>query len=135
MKPLRLPADPAKAAKNHLAAVLPGMVAAPSPTFGMVLPANWSPSSSPPAVVVFDDSGPTRWPVETRPLLRVTVWTNGRDRGREIAGAALGVLLSHCIAGIATITDPSGLLEARDSNNAGQMTSFTVRARSRTLPA
>lgn len=134
MKPLRLPGDPAKLAKNYLAGVLPAMVSAPSPTFGLVVPADWT-RAKPPHIVVFDDSGPTRWPMTTRPLLRVTVWADGRDRSREIAGAALGVLLSHRIAGISTITDPSGLLEARDSNNGGLMCSFTVRAQSRTLPA
>ncbi|WP_051047363.1 hypothetical protein [Nocardia asiatica] len=134
MKPLRLPADPAKVAKNYLASVIPGMVAAPAPTFGMVVPTNWTPSSAP-HLVVFDDSGPTRWPVMTRPLLRVTVWADGRDRSRAIAGAALGVLLSHSIPGIATVTEPSLLLEARDSTNGGVLASFTVRAQARTLPA
>jgi hypothetical protein len=134
VKPLRLPGDPAKLAKNYLAGVLPAMVGAPAPTFGLVLPAGWT-TKSPPAVVVFDDSGPVRWPTTTRPLLRVTVWSDGRDRSREIAGAALGVLQSHRIAGIATLTEPSGLLEARDSNNGGLMCSITVRAQSRTLPA
>lgn len=133
MKPLRRPADPAKTAKNYLASVLPGLVAGPSPTFGLVVPADWT-RTKPPHLVVFDDSGPTRWPVSTRPLLRVTVWADGRDRSREIAGIALGVLLSHRIDGIATITDPSGLLEARDANNSGLMCSFTVRAQARTLP-
>lgn len=134
MKPLRLPGDPAKVAKNYLASTLPPLVGTPTPTFGLVLPAAWKPES-PPALVVFDDSGPTRWPVSTRPLLRVTVWANGRDRGRAIAGAALGVLLAHRIPGIATVSEPSALLEALDSNNGGLMTSFTVRTQSRTLPA
>ncbi|WP_454199589.1 hypothetical protein [Nocardia sp. Marseille-Q1738] len=133
MKLLRLPADPAKAAKNYLALAVPGMVAAPAPTFGMVVPKDWTPSSAP-HLAVFDDSGPARWPVTTRPLLRVTVWADGRDRSRAIAGAALGVLLSHRIPGIATITEPSLLLEARDSTNGGVLASFTVRAQARTLP-
>lgn len=138
MKPLRLPGDPAKLAKNHLAATLPALVGAThlpiGSTFGMALPPGWT-TKSPPALVVFDDGGGHRWPVTTRPTLRVTVWADGRDRSRAIAGAALAVLLSHRIDGIATITDPSGLLEARDSNNAGLMCSFTVRAQSRTVPA
>ncbi len=134
MKPARLPGDPAKAAKNYLAAVVPAMVAAPAPTFGLVLPASWTTKSAP-AVVVFDDSGPARWPVTTRPLLRVTVWADGRDQARAIAGAALAVLTSHRVPAIATLTEPSGLLEARDSNTAAVLVSFTVRAQSRTLPA
>ncbi|QIS00989.1 hypothetical protein F5X71_00385 [Nocardia brasiliensis] len=131
-KPLRLPGDPARAIKDYLAAVLPGLVVAPAPTVGMVLPAAWKPAS-PPAVVVFDDGGPVRWPVTTAPTVRVTVWANGRDRSRAIAGRCLGVLLSHRIPGVATITQPSSLLEALDSNNSGVMTSFTVRALARTL--
>ncbi|GAB4582622.1 hypothetical protein [Nocardia sp. IFM 10818] len=134
MKPARLPADPAKAIKNYLAATVPPLVAAPAPTFGMVLPANWTTQTAP-AVVVFDDSGPTRWPVTTRPLIRITVWANGRDRSLAIAGAALSVVMAHRIPGVATISEPSALLEARDSTNSGILASFTVRAQARTLPA
>ncbi|MET9286501.1 hypothetical protein [Nocardia beijingensis] len=134
MKPVRRPDDPAKAVKNHLAATVPALVAAPSPTFGLVLPANWSPSS-PPALVVFDDGGAPKWPVITRPLLRITVWANGRDRARDIASAALSVLMSQGVPGVATLTEPSGLLEARDTNTNAQLVSFTLRAQSRTLPA
>jgi hypothetical protein len=134
MKPVRLPADPAKTVKNHLASTVPALVAAPSPTFGLVVPSGWKLESAP-ALVVFDDSGPSRWPVSTRPLLRVTVWANGRDRSRTIAGAALSVLMSQPVAAGLTITDPSGLLEARDSNTGGLLCSFTVRAQARTLPA
>lgn len=134
MKPVRRPADPAKLVKNHLAATVPALVATPAPTFGVVLPANWS-LSSPPAVVVFDDGGAPIWPVVTRPLLRITVWANGRDRGIAIAGAALSVLTSQRIPGVATLTQPSGLLEARDSNTGAQLVSFTMRSQSRTLPA
>ncbi|WP_433592316.1 hypothetical protein [Nocardia sp. CA-145437] len=132
MKPYRLPADPAKAIKDHLAAVLPGLVGAPAPEIGLSLRSDWKPSS-PPAVVVFDDGGPNQWPISTAPTIRVTVWANGRDRSRLIAGVCFGVLLSHRIPGIATITQPSGLIEAVDSNNAGRMCSFTVRALARSL--
>lgn len=132
MKPYRVPADPAKVAKNYLAANLPPLVAAPTPTFGVVLPSGWT-KSSPPALVVFDDGGSHRWPMTTRPTVRVTVWAAGRDRAREIASRAFGVLLSHRIPGIATITNPTGLLEAIDPNNGGVTVSFTVTAQARTL--
>lgn len=132
MKPFRTPADPAKTAKDYLASVLPGLIAAPAPTFGMVLPSGWT-KSAPPALVVFDDGGPNRWPVSTRPTLRITVWANGRDRARGTAGAALGVMLAHRIPGIATINNPTGLIEAVDSNNGGTTVSFTVSAQARTL--
>ncbi|MFD3431156.1 hypothetical protein [Nocardia fluminea] len=133
-KPYRLPGDPAKAIKDHLASVLPGLVSAPAPTVGMGLPSSWS-TASPPAVVVFDDTGPVQWPVTTSPTIRVTVWANGRDRSRTIAGRCLGVLLAHRVPGVSTITQPTSLLEAVDGNNNGLMCSFTVRALARTTAA
>lgn len=133
-KPHRLPPDPAAAIKAYLSAELPALVAAPAPTVGLVLPADWK-LTSPPAVVVFDDSGPTQWPVVVRPTIRVTVWANGRSRARMVAGAALGLLLARPVPGIATITDPSQVLDARDSNTGGVLASITVRVQSRTLPA
>ncbi|WP_051407149.1 hypothetical protein [Nocardia sp. CNY236] len=132
MKPQRTPGDPAKAIKTYLAAVLPGLVT-PAPTVGLVLPATWAPSTSAAAVVVFDDGGGAIWPVSTSPTVRITVWAAGRDPSRQIAGVCLGVLLSHRITGVATITQPTGLLEAKDSNNSGHMCSFTVRASARTV--
>lgn len=134
MKPVRIPGDPAKAIKNYLASTLPGLVAAPAPTVGLVLPSGWT-TKSPPALAIFDDGGVNAWPVSTRPTIRVTVWADGRDRSRAIAGVALGLLAAGDVPGVATITDPSDLLEARDSVNSGILASFTVRAQSRTLPA
>lgn len=132
-KPFRIPADPAKVAKNYLASVVPALVAPPpAPTFGLVVPSDWTPAAAP-LVAVFDDSGPLAWPVSTSPTLRITVWANGRDRSHRIAGVCLGVLLAHRIPGIATITEPTNLVEAVDDNNHGQMCSFTVRAQARTL--
>jgi len=130
--PLRLPADPAKVAKNYLATVIPALVAAPAPTFGLIVPPEWTPAAAP-RVVVFDDSGPVLWPVTTSPTLRVTVWSDGRDRSRRIAGMCLGVLLAHRIPGIASITDPTLLVEDTDPHNQGVMCSFTVRALARTV--
>ncbi|WP_433660793.1 hypothetical protein ACQPW1_00440 [Nocardia sp. CA-128927] len=132
MKPYRLPADPAKLIKNKLAATVPGLVAAPHPTVALTVPANWS-TASPPHIGVFDDGGGNRWPVSTAPTVRVTVWAAGRDRARGIAGVCLGVLLTYRIDGVATITAPTGLLEALDAHNSGQMCSFTVTAQARTL--
>lgn len=134
MKPLRAPGDPAKVAKNYLASVVPAMVAPLTPTFGLGLPKNWTTASNP-AVVVFDDSGPTQWPVLTAPTLRITVWADGRDHANTIAGRCLAVLMSQPIPGIATLREPSSPLEAVDSNNGGVMCSFTVRSQSRTVPA
>lgn len=131
-KPLRAPADPARVAKDYLSTVIPALVGPTAPTFGMVVPVSWTPTSAP-LVVVFDDSGPVVWPVTTSPLLRVTVWSSGRDRSRRIAGVCLGVLLAHRIPGIATVTHPTLLVEDTDPNNQGSMCSFSVRAQARTL--
>ncbi|MGW5377441.1 hypothetical protein ACWESM_18545 [Nocardia sp. NPDC003999] len=130
--PLRVPADPARIAKNYLAGVIPALAGGTAPTFGMVIPSSWTPAAAP-AVVVFDDSGPVLWPVCTSPTLRVTVWSDGRDRSRRIAGLCLGVLLAHRIPGIGSITDPTLLVEDLDDHNGGVMASFTVRAIARTL--
>ncbi len=131
-KLFRVPADPAKVAKNYLAGVVPALVGAPAPAFGLVLDSQWTPAAVP-AVIVFDDSGPIKWPVLTEPTLRVTVWSGGRDRSRQIAGICLGVLMTHRIPGIASITDPALFTEDVDDHNHGVMCSFTVRALARTL--
>ncbi|WP_280224932.1 hypothetical protein [Nocardia farcinica] len=130
--PLRVPSDPARIAKDHLAAVVPALVDGAAPSFGLILPPDWTIEHAP-AVVVFDDSGPVLWPVTTAPTLRVTVWSDSRSRSRLIAGRCLGVLLTHRISGIASITDPTGLVEDTDDHNRGRMASFTVRAITRTL--
>jgi len=131
-KPFRAPADPARVAKDYLATIVPALVPSPAPMFGMVLPDDWTPDAAP-RVVVFDDSGPMAWPVSTSPTLRITAWSGGRDRSRRIIGVCLGVLLAHRIPGIASITDPTGIVEDIDPHNQGVMCSATVRAVARTL--
>lgn len=134
MKPLRVPGDGAKAAKAHLASVLGGLLGDVEPTVSLGLPDEWTPDS-PPHVGVFDDGGPLRWPVYTKPRLRLTVWADGRDRLREVAGMCLGVLLAHRIEGLAVVNDPTPLIEngSRDANGA-LVASFTVAAIVRTAP-
>lgn len=132
MKPFRTPGDGAKAAKAHLAAVLPGLVAAPAPTVALTFPTSWTTGSAP-AIGVFDDGGPQVWPVVTKPRIRVTVWADGRDRARSIAGVCMGVLLSHRIDGLAAVTDPTAILEDRDPSTGALTASFTVSATVRTV--
>ncbi len=122
------------AVKEFLAAALADQVTGPAPTVGVGLPSAWK-LTSPSAVVVFDDGGQTRWPIAVRPTLRVTVWAAGRTRAREVAGAALGLLLARAVPGIATIAEPSQVLDARDKETGGLLASFTVKVQSRTLPA
>ncbi|MFC9769637.1 hypothetical protein [Rhodococcus jostii] len=131
MKPLRIPGDPARAVKDHLATTVPPLLTGIDPTFGLSLPGDWTPKSTA-HVGVFDDTGPAVWPVATRPLLRVTVWSSGRTRSREIAGLCLGILLAQQVPGVASVRDPSSILDARDSHNDGVMASFAVRVTART---
>ena len=133
MKPLRVPGDPAKAIRDHFAAVLPGLLDAPLPTIALNVPDDWTRDSAP-HVGVFDDGGPTLWPIYAEPVVRVTVWANGRTLSRTIAGVCLGILYAHTITGVAQVTDISGLLEARDPKNLGLMTSLTANIKARTLP-
>lgn len=131
MKALRAPGDSALAAQRFLAAKLPSLNLEPVAVSLGVPDDKWSPQSKP-VVGIFDDGGPTGWPVATSPLLRVTVWSNGRSRSRHIAGWVMGVLLAHPIPGIASVREPSSLLDARDPKNKGLMASFTVRTTVRT---
>lgn len=92
----------------------------------------WVPEH-PPAVVVFDDTGPVNWPVSTSPQIRVTVWADGRDRARDIAGKCLGWLLCSKVPGITHIGPGVGLLDGRDERNGGMTASFTVTTIVRTV--
>ncbi|ORL01564.1 hypothetical protein A6F56_04390 [Prescottella equi] len=104
----------------------------PEITAALSLPSEWTPDD-PPAVVVFDDSGPVNWPVSTSPQIRVTVWADGRDRARDIAGKCLGWLLCSKVPGITHIGPGVGLLDGRDEQNGGLTASFTVTTIVRTV--
>lgn len=129
-EPIRRPGDGAKQVKNFLLANS-GLFTEPV-TFALNVPREWQPETSPPHVGIFDDGGGTDWPIVTRPILRVTVWSDGRDRSRDVAGLCMGIMLGRTIKGI-RFTDPSSILEAFDSHNRGRMASFTVQATVRTV--
>lgn len=130
---LRVPGDPAYAIKEYLAAQLPAVAGGTSPTFGMRVPGKWT-KSAPAHVAVFDDGGPSRWPVSMVPTVRITVWGYGRDNARRLAGLALGLVLTRRVPGVATITEPSSILESGDTNHPdATLASFTVRAQARTI--
>jgi hypothetical protein len=131
VKPLRVPGDGAKPAKNYLAAVVPALADESALTFSVNLPSEWAPTSAP-HVSVFDDNGPVIPFVGTKTRLRVTVWADGRDRARRIAGVCMAVLMAHRIDGVGAVSDPTGLADSRDSTNGGLMCSFTVAAIVRT---
>ncbi|MGV5046887.1 hypothetical protein [Rhodococcus pyridinivorans] len=130
--PIRVPDDTADAVKDYLKAALAGRFSS-APTVGLVLPQNWTPKNAP-AVVVFDDGGPSEWPIVTEPRIRVTVWASGRTVARQVAAACVGLLLSRDVPRVAAVRDPSSILDARDDNG-GIMASFTVAVKSRTVVA
>ena len=85
-----------------------------------------------PRMVVFDDSGPNAlWPVATDPTIRITTWTTGR--GRRYAHRAMALLLGKTIPGIAAVLPGLGISETTDAKNDGNVVSFTVRTRVRTV--
>ncbi|MGB3946129.1 MAG: hypothetical protein WBK76_04825 [Candidatus Saccharimonadales bacterium] len=132
-EPIRVPADPSRAIADYLTAELPALASPPSLTVSRGVPDDWTFGSSAPHVGVFDDGGPVRWPIITEPRIRVTVWHSGRDAARELAALVCGILMCRTVPSIATITDPSGILDARDAKNRGLMASFTVKVQARTI--
>lgn len=133
MKAARVPPNPVRSVKDFYLSRL-SLIHSEPVTAALNVPGGWKPGESPPHIGVFDDSGPTAWPVAVKPLLRITVWSNGETLSRAIAGRCMGLLLAHSIPGIANVREPSSLLIARDPHNGGVMASFSVRVTSRTLP-
>ncbi len=123
----RQPVDAGKLVKDWLAGqaatAFPGLLVA------LELPSKWKLGDGP-VLVVSDDGGPVAWPVATKPTIRVTSWTSGRDR--TYAHWALGLMLGTPIPGVAAVLPGTGIIEARDDKNRGDLTSFTVRLRVRT---
>lgn len=125
--------EPAKWLRDHLRTWLtPKFPSLTGYAVGMQ-PSGWNPDEDAPYLAVFDDSGPMKWPVETRPTLRVVVWSDSLTLSRDIAGYALGQTLSRKVDGFATVLPGTRVLDARDTNNSGIMASYTVRTRVRTL--
>lgn len=124
----REPVDVAKVVKDWLKTNLAARF--PTLTVRLELPDDWTLGSDP-VLMVADDGDPlVVWPAATSPTIRVTSWTSGRDR--TYIHAALALLLTDRIPGIAAILPGTGVLEARDEKTRGDLASFTVRARART---
>jgi len=128
-----VPADAVDLVRQFLAERVPAKF--PGVRVAANLSPKWTPTTMPAELVLFDDSGPMNWPVETRPQIRGTVWADGHATAVAVAGYALGLLLCHRVPGIAKILPSTALLEARDDRTGGLMCSFTVRTRVRTVPA
>lgn len=131
MKPLRVQADPADVLFRYLEQNMPPILGRPA-EFGLQVPSNWVWGESVPFVGVFDDSGPSRWPVATLHRIRITAWAEDRPSSRFIASRCMAVLLAHRIPGVGRINDPTAIIEARDTNNSAYMASATVQVLART---
>lgn len=121
---------PARILKDHLKAHLAAKY--PTLSVGLALPAGYTAADSGPALAVFDDGGPSEWPISDKATLRVTVWSNSLTTSRAIASYALGVSLTHKAEGLSQILPGTRVLDARDTNNGAIMASYTVRTRVRT---
>ena len=128
-EPIRVPGDPSPILRAHLAGQL--ATREPGTTFGLVLPDDWKPKS-PAHVLVADDGGPMRWPISSRPRMRITVYADGRTKARRIAGLCLGIVLSQRVEGIAQMLDPTAVFDARDPHTGGVLAFFTFAATVRT---
>ena len=126
-------AEGAKLLLDHLETYMAAKY--PDLTYGLGLDDGWRPED-PPALAVFDDSGPVDSAyggvlVSTRTTLRVVVWSGSRTLSGQIAAYALGQTLARKADGFASVLPSTGLLDARDSTNGGIMVSYTVRTRLR----
>lgn len=98
---------------------------------------DWRPDAAP-QLVLFDDGGVPRvggrseWPVVTRPTVRVTVWSDGRDMSRRIAARAVALLLGKPVPGVAQVLPGASIIDSRDSRTSAELATFTVRTRVRT---
>lgn len=91
---------------------------------------DWSIGSDPVLLVANDGSPMDMWPVATMPTIRITSWTSGREL--KYAHAALTRLLTARITGLSAVLPGSGIIETRDPQTRGDLTSFTVLTRART---
>ena len=124
----REPIDVALVVKNWLKSDLATRF--PELSVRLELPADWSVGSDPVLLVANDGSPMAMWPVATMPTIRITSWTSGREL--KYAHAALTRLLTARITGLAAVLPGTGIIETRDPQTRGDLTSFTVLTRART---
>ncbi|HEY9314634.1 hypothetical protein [Williamsia sp.] len=133
---MREPADAVRIIKDWLATEIAALASSPAfagVTVGLELPADWTLGESPAAVVLFDDSGPSDWPITTQPTIRCTIWATDRDIAIAVVRRCFGLLLGKRIPGIATVRPGVSIQESKDPNNKAIVASFTVRTRVRTI--
>lgn len=97
------------------------------------VPDDWSVDVDVPLIVVADDGGPTDWPVMSHPLVRCTVYANGKQTAKHYRRVSMGALLGSPVPGVAHIRRTGiGYTDARDPDTGADMASFTVPATVRT---
>lgn len=97
------------------------------------VPDDWSVDTDVPLIVVADDGGPIDWPVLSQPLVRATVYANGKQTAKQLRRISMGVLLDAPVPGVAHIRRTGiGYTDGRDPDTGADMASFTVTATVRT---
>lgn len=133
MADIRVPADHVAPFRAHLAAHYgaAARIAEEMPDPEGTDP--WTIESPAPLIVVSDDSGPTLWPIYTKPLVRFTVYANGLQLARWLRRRTMGAVFASDIAGVEHIDKTGiGYTEARDTRTGADLASFTVTATVRT---
>lgn len=96
------------------------------------VPDKWDVATDAPLLVVSDDSGPTLWPVWTEPLIRTTVYANGKQSAKDLRRTATGVLMANVPSGMHIAKTGIGYTDGRDPDTGADLASFTVTATVRT---
>lgn len=127
---LIIPGNPAAAVKSSLVTYL-GVDA----RVVRDVPDTYNPSAGP-LVLVADDGGPLQWPILSKNVVRVTVFGNGMDLVRGIAGRCMGHVFDGIPAEEVHIKrSGTTLLEGRDPKTGADFASFIVNATVRTTTA
>lgn len=122
-----IPGNPAAAVKSSLVTYLGA-----DARVVRDVPNTYTPSSGP-LVLVADDGGPLRWPILSKNVVRVTVFGNGMDLVRGIAGRCMGHVYDGIPADVVHIKrGGTTLLEGRDPKTGADFASFTVNTTART---
>lgn len=127
MTDVRVPGDASPAVKAALAAFFGAAVRVVDE-----VPTGWDAAVDAPLMVVSDDGGPTIWPIWSEPLIRTTVYANGRQTAKDLRRTATGALFANVPAGMHIQRTGIGYTDARDPDTGADLASFTIGATVRT---
>lgn len=88
-----------------------------------------------PYVLVRKDADFTRYPVNARCTLRVTVWHQDPDQAHDLAQLCQGLLLVHNGTILRSVRSATGPLPATDPDSGIDLSTFTVTANVRPTAA